>query len=151
MGLMREGSPGHKGILHHQGQTLPSPSLQGSHSAPFSQRYPPSPLYRSGGWLEEQSPVSSLSRHFCLLPELVGNFSAAAFAGELRRGVAEGSWQGWGGGQLPAGKEWGVLAFTCCTPWEPPATRPCRVFQEQPVELGGTQILPCPLNHVKSP
>lgn len=141
VGLMREGTPGHKGILHHQGQTLPSSSLQGSPSSPLSQ----SPLYRAGGCLEEEPPVSSL-RHCRPPPDLVGNFSAAAFVGELRRGLAGGSWQGWDRGQLPAGEgERGSSPLPATPPGNPGLQDPTGYFKSS-LWSWGTQILPCPLN-----
>lgn len=51
VGLVREGTPGHKRVVHHQTQTLPSPSVQGSPSAPLSQRHPQVPFaVLRAGW-----------------------------------------------------------------------------------------------------
>lgn len=65
-GLMRAGTPGRKGILHHQGQALPSPSPQGSPSGPLSQRHPQAPFTVLGvGWkrslLSPPAPLPSVA------------------------------------------------------------------------------------------
>lgn len=126
-GLMREGTTGHKGISAPSGADAAFPLPAGltlSHRFP---KIPPSRLYRAGGWLEEESPFSSL-RHCRLSAELVGNFSAAAFVGELRRGLAGGSWQGWGRGQLPAG-EGRSSPLSAAPPGSPRAQDPAGCFK----------------------
>lgn len=95
---------------------------------PLPQRHPPKlPFTMLVGVAGRGAPhpsSSSLLRCRHLLPELVGNFSAAAFAGGRGRGWWGGPGRGgWAGGQLPAAGERGVPCL--CLP-QPPGAPGCR-------------------------
>lgn len=115
---------------------LPSPSLQGLAPAPPYLKTPPNPLLPCWGGSWERSPHLPVSPHphsstatICCLSsletflELLLQGAEAGAGGGILAGVAVLGW-----GQLPEAGEQGALTFVHCSPREPLAPRPCRVF-----------------------